>query len=80
MLEKKQLLQSIRITTVDDFQGEEAKVIIVSLVRSNHNAKRNPPVGEFKEAKPFPPLFVPGSVIKSTRPINSRQGLGAVQL
>lgn len=39
MVEKKQLLQSIRIATVDNFQGEEAKVIIVSLVRSN--AKRN---------------------------------------
>ena len=39
MVEKKQLLQSIRIATVDNFQGEEAKVIIVSLVRSN--PKRN---------------------------------------
>ena len=38
-LEKKQLLQTIRLATVDNFQGEEAKVIIVSLVRSNNNCK-----------------------------------------
>ncbi|KAF8542899.1 hypothetical protein BDD12DRAFT_823277 [Trichophaea hybrida] len=31
------LLDGIRIATVDNFQGEEAKVIIVSLVRSNEN-------------------------------------------
>ncbi|KAI0430798.1 hypothetical protein F5Y09DRAFT_330849 [Xylaria sp. FL1042] len=29
------LLQSIRLATVDNFQGEEAKVVIISLVRSN---------------------------------------------
>ncbi|GIZ38336.1 hypothetical protein CKM354_000175600 [Cercospora kikuchii] len=29
------LLQAIRLATVDNFQGEEAKVVIVSLVRSN---------------------------------------------
>ncbi|TKA68558.1 hypothetical protein B0A55_11214 [Friedmanniomyces simplex] len=34
------LLQAIRIATVDNFQGEEAKVVIVSLVRSN--AKNSP--------------------------------------
>lgn len=34
-VQKKQLLQTIRLATVDNFQGEEAKVIIVSLVRSN---------------------------------------------
>jgi len=38
-IEKKQLLQTIRLATVDNFQGEEAKVIIVSLVRSNDNCK-----------------------------------------
>ncbi|KAL2130209.1 hypothetical protein VTI74DRAFT_6765 [Chaetomium olivicolor] len=38
-IEKKQLLQSIRLATVDNFQGEEAKVIVVSLVRSNNNCK-----------------------------------------
>lgn len=38
-IEKKQLLQTIRLATVDNFQGEEAKVIIVSLVRSNNNSK-----------------------------------------
>ncbi|KAF4989662.1 hypothetical protein FGRMN_8976 [Fusarium graminum] len=35
MIEKKQLLETIRLATVDNFQGEEAKIIIVSLVRSN---------------------------------------------
>ncbi|KAL9574223.1 hypothetical protein ACKAV7_001738 [Fusarium commune] len=39
MIEKKQLLQTIRLATVDNFQGEEAKVIIVSLVRSNTQRK-----------------------------------------
>ncbi|CAJ2511696.1 Uu.00g073210.m01.CDS01 [Anthostomella pinea] len=34
------LLQALRVATVDNFQGEEAKVIIISLVRSN--AKNNP--------------------------------------
>ncbi|KAI1439194.1 hypothetical protein GGR50DRAFT_7191 [Xylaria sp. CBS 124048] len=29
------LLKSIRLATVDNFQGEEAKVVIISLVRSN---------------------------------------------
>lgn len=38
-LEKKKLTDLLRIATVDNFQGEEAKVIIVSLVRSNK--KRN---------------------------------------
>ncbi|KAK4120587.1 hypothetical protein N657DRAFT_658274 [Parathielavia appendiculata] len=38
-VEKKQLLQTIRLATVDNFQGEVAKVIIVSLVRSNNNRK-----------------------------------------
>ncbi|KAI9645837.1 hypothetical protein NHQ30_005272 [Ciborinia camelliae] len=34
-LVKKNLSQLLRIATVDNFQGEEAKVVIVSLVRSN---------------------------------------------
>ncbi|KAM0157524.1 hypothetical protein ACHAPG_004647 [Botrytis cinerea] len=34
-LEKKNLSEFLRIATVDNFQGEEAKVVIVSLVRSN---------------------------------------------
>ncbi|KAH9907356.1 hypothetical protein F4778DRAFT_768940 [Xylariomycetidae sp. FL2044] len=34
-LQRKQLAQTLRLATVDNFQGEEAKVIIVSLVRSN---------------------------------------------
>lgn len=32
---KRSLLKSIRLATVDNFQGEEAKVIVISLVRSN---------------------------------------------
>ncbi|KAI1502244.1 hypothetical protein F5X99DRAFT_162799 [Biscogniauxia marginata] len=32
---KTKLLDSVRVATVDNFQGEEAKVIIISLVRSN---------------------------------------------
>jgi hypothetical protein len=38
-LAKKQLSELLRIATVDNFQGEEAKVVIISLVRSNN--KRN---------------------------------------
>ncbi|TVY90442.1 NFX1-type zinc finger-containing protein [Lachnellula willkommii] len=34
-LEKKQMSQLLRLATIDNFQGEEAKVIIISLVRSN---------------------------------------------
>ncbi|KAM0345493.1 hypothetical protein ACHAPU_006420 [Fusarium lateritium] len=34
-IEKKPLLQSIRLATLDNFQGEEAKIIIVFLTRSN---------------------------------------------
>lgn len=37
--EKKTLLQTLRLATVDNFQGEEAKVIVVSLVRSNSKHK-----------------------------------------
>ncbi|RTE73083.1 hypothetical protein BHE90_012479 [Fusarium euwallaceae] len=33
--EQKQLPQTLRLATVDNFQGEEAKVVVVSLVRSN---------------------------------------------
>lgn len=36
---KTTLLNALRIATVDNFQGEEAKVIIVSLVRSNDERK-----------------------------------------
>lgn len=36
---KGRLLDGIRIATVDNFQGEEAKIIIVSLVRSNEAHK-----------------------------------------
>ena len=32
---KTSLLKSLKISTVDNFQGEEAKVVVVSLVRSN---------------------------------------------
>lgn len=34
-LGKKTLLKSIRVATVDNFQGEEAKVVVICLVRSN---------------------------------------------
>jgi hypothetical protein len=34
-LKKKQLSELLRVATIDNFQGEEAKIIIVSLVRSN---------------------------------------------
>lgn len=33
------LLRSIRLATVDNFQGEEAKIVIISLVRSNPQNK-----------------------------------------
>ncbi|KAK6082199.1 nf-x1 finger and helicase domain [Seiridium cupressi] len=36
---KTTLLKSIRLATVDNFQGEEAKVVVISLVRSNEQSK-----------------------------------------
>ena len=39
VLQKRAMSELLRIATVDNFQGEEAKIIIVSLVRSN-NEKR----------------------------------------
>ena len=38
-LQKKKMSELLRIATVDNFQGEEAKIIIVSLVRSNKEKK-----------------------------------------
>jgi hypothetical protein len=38
-LQKKKLSDLLRLATVDNFQGEEAKIIIVSLVRSNEERK-----------------------------------------
>ncbi|KAH6668504.1 AAA domain-containing protein [Halenospora varia] len=37
--QKTTLLNAVRLATVDNFQGEEAKVIVVSLVRSNNERK-----------------------------------------
>ncbi|PFH57826.1 hypothetical protein XA68_14533 [Ophiocordyceps unilateralis] len=39
LLNKSTLLKSVRVATVDNFQGEEAKVIVISLVRSNPQNK-----------------------------------------
>jgi hypothetical protein len=36
---KSALLKSVRVATVDNFQGEEAKIIVISLVRSNPQNK-----------------------------------------
>jgi hypothetical protein len=38
-IKKTTLLNALKISTVDNFQGEEAKVIVVSLVRSNDERK-----------------------------------------
>lgn len=38
-VQKTTLLNALRIATVDNFQGEEAKVIVISLVRSNNERK-----------------------------------------
>lgn len=38
-LAKKKLSEFLRIATVDNFQGEESKIIIISLVRSNKEKK-----------------------------------------
>ncbi|KND86470.1 NFX1-type zinc finger-containing protein 1 [Tolypocladium ophioglossoides CBS 100239] len=38
-LKRSTLLKSVRVATVDNFQGEEAKVIVISLVRSNPQNK-----------------------------------------
>lgn len=36
---KTTLLNALRIATVDNFQGEEAKIVVISLVRSNNERK-----------------------------------------
>ncbi|KAG6023449.1 hypothetical protein E4U41_002016, partial [Claviceps citrina] len=36
---KSSLLKTIRVATVDNFQGEEAEVVVISLVRSNQQRK-----------------------------------------
>ena len=38
-LQKKKMNELLRVATVDNFQGEEAKVVIISLVRSNKARK-----------------------------------------
>jgi superfamily I DNA and/or RNA helicase len=37
--QKASLLRTLKVATVDNFQGEEAKIVIVSLVRSNRENK-----------------------------------------
>ncbi|RDA86075.1 hypothetical protein CP532_1289 [Ophiocordyceps camponoti-leonardi (nom. inval.)] len=39
LLNKSTLLKSVRVATVDNFQGEEARVVVISLVRSNPQNK-----------------------------------------
>lgn len=39
MIKKTTLLQALKVASVDNFQGEEAKVVVVSLVRSNKENK-----------------------------------------
>ncbi|KAF4124507.1 Superfamily I DNA and/or RNA helicase [Geosmithia morbida] len=39
IMAKANLLQSVRVATIDNFQGEEAKVVLISLVRSNEEHK-----------------------------------------
>ncbi|MCJ1246494.1 hypothetical protein MMC30_003702 [Trapelia coarctata] len=38
-VEKKPMSELLRIATVDNFQGEEAKIVVISLVRSNKEKK-----------------------------------------
>lgn len=38
-LQKKQLIETLRLAIIDNFQGEEAKIVVVSLVRSNSQRK-----------------------------------------
>ncbi|EFR02412.1 NFX1-type zinc finger-containing protein 1 [Nannizzia gypsea CBS 118893] len=38
-VEKKKLSEFLRVATVDNFQGEESKIVIISLVRSNKEKK-----------------------------------------
>ncbi|KAM0233116.1 hypothetical protein ACHAP5_010505 [Fusarium lateritium] len=39
LIKKKTLLDGVRLATIDNFQGEEAKVVVVSLVRNNPQNK-----------------------------------------
>jgi hypothetical protein len=38
-IQKKAMIELLRVATVDNFQGEEAKIVIISLVRSNAEKK-----------------------------------------
>ena len=38
-LQRKKMIESLRLATVDNFQGEEAKLVVVSLVRANKQRK-----------------------------------------
>ncbi|KAJ9494853.1 hypothetical protein H2202_009755 [Exophiala xenobiotica] len=39
VLQKTSLLKALKVSTIDNFQGEEAKVVVISLVRSNDQNK-----------------------------------------
>ncbi|CAH0482405.1 unnamed protein product [Peronospora belbahrii] len=45
---KKELLRAIRAATIDNFQGEEATIILASLVRSSTNVHRRGAIGFLK--------------------------------
>ena len=53
-LQRKQLIESLRLATVDNFQGEEAKVIIVSCPKQRTEESRVPKNKESHQRAPQP--------------------------